>query len=80
MRGYKEQKRADKPIVDVWHRQLELEIKQKTVHWGCNGETLCNKPGANTMDLASVTCEKCRETLGWILKKDCLKDGNYANR
>ena len=69
MRTYEEQKGADKPTVDVWHRQLELEIKQKTVHYGHNSETLCGELGSNTMDLASVTCEKCRKTLGWILKK-----------
>lgn len=69
MRSYEEQKSADKPIIDVWHHQLELEIKRKTVHYGHKGETLCGELGSNTMDIVSVTCEKCRKTLGWILKK-----------
>lgn len=69
MRTYNEQKKLDKPIVDKWHRQLELEIKQKMVHYGCNGKTLCGELGSATVALTEVTCEKCRETLGWILKK-----------
>ena len=77
MRGnditYEEQKRADKPIVDAWHRQLKSEIKLKTVHYGHKDETLCGDLGSNTMDFAGVTCKKCRETLGWILKKECLE-------
>ena len=68
MRTYEEQKGADKPTVDAWHRQLELEIKQKTVHYG-NGKPLCGELGSATVALTEVTCEKCREMLGWILKK-----------